>query len=767
MSEQAEPLSGDKSVVIRSDGREWTFPPTETVRVGRDASAHVRLKDDRISRVHLKIRHADGLWWVADEASHNGTWIIGAERLMEEPVPVLPGGLRLRLGHVDGPELLLDTRAAVAAAEPRVLTIGRTHSSDVTVDDPLASRRHAVIEIGKEAFLRDTGSSNGTFLNGKRISGGVLLSAGDRIGIGTSTFTWDGSSVVAAAPQRPVFSARHLEVTTKSGTHLIDDVSITVPAGTSVAVIGPSGAGKSTLLGALTGLRPATRGKVTWNARDLYAEYAQLRLLVGLVPQEDILHRQLTVRRALQFAARLRLPPDTSNAERDERINRVVAEVDLAKQIDQRIDSLSDGQRKRTSIALELLTAPQLLFLDEPTSGLDPGLDVQVMRSLRALAAAGRVVLVVTHSVLSVNECDRVLVLARGGRVAFFGPPADVLPFFGVDDYPAVFAALEDQTWVRRFAHSPAREAYVGGTGVADVPVPAADSPPPPREAPLRQLRTLIRRNFAVVAADRLFAALLVGMPILLALLAHAIPGGAGLSVREAQGDLAQIQQRLIVLVVGAALMGTAFSVREFVVERPIYRREHAVGLSPWAYLFSKVAVLGMLVAVQCTMFTMLALLGQSGPDQALLLGNGSIEIAVAVAAVGFTMTIAGLAVSAVATSTEQTMPALVGMVMAQLVLCGGLFVIGGRPVVEQVAWLLPARFGYAASAATAGLQRSPHPRIDPLFESTPEQWLLDIGVLGLQSCVLLGLAMWALNRSVKRNIWRDARTRRPRKPRG
>lgn len=326
-----------------------------------------------------------------------------------------------------------------------------------------------------------------------------------------------------------MFSARHLETTTKAGAHLIDDLSITVPAGTLVAVIGPSGAGKSTLLGALTGLRPATRGKVTWNGRNLYTEYAQLRFVVGLVPQENTLHRQLTVRRPLQFAARLRPPPDTSIAERDDRVNRVVAEVSLTKQIDQRIGSLSDGQRKRTSIALGLLTAPQLIFLD-----------VQVMRSLRSLADAGRVVVVVTNGVLALDECDRILVLARGGREAFFGPPADVLPFFGVDDYPAAFAALEDQTWVRRYAQLPARQAYGGGTGLADVPVPAADSPPPPREAPLRQFWTLIRRNAAVVAADRLFVALLVGLPMVLALMAHALPGGAGLSVQAAQGDLTQ-----------------------------------------------------------------------------------------------------------------------------------------------------------------------------------------------------------------------------------
>ncbi|WP_255771704.1 FHA domain-containing protein [Pseudarthrobacter sulfonivorans] len=751
MPEQPQPSAAETSLVIRSDGHEWSFTPSETVRVGRGTAAQVRLDDDRVSREHLKIRHSDGLWWVADQASHNGTWILDPDRVMDQPVSLPPGGLRLRLGHVDGPELQLEAKAAGPAAAPRVLTIGRSRSCDVTLDDPLVSRRHAVVDIAGQAMLRDAGSFNGTFLNGKRVEAATPLHPGDLIGVGTSTLTWDGSGVASPTPARPVFSARHLEITTRSGEHLIDDLSMTVPAGQLVAVIGPSGAGKSTLLGALTGLRPATRGKVTWNGRDLYSEYAQLRFLVGLVPQEDILHRQLTVRRALQFAARLRLPPDTGKAERDDRVNRVVAEVNLSKRIDHRIDSLSDGERKRTSIALELLTAPQLIFLDEPTSGLDPGLDLQVMRSLRSLADAGRVILVVTHSVLALNECDRVLVLARGGRVAFFGPPADVLPFFGVADYPAAFAALEDQTWVRRYARSPARKAYGGGTGAVDAPVPAADSPPPRREAPLRQFLTLIRRNAAVVAADRLFVALLVGMPVLLALLAHTFPGGAGLSVRAAQGDLSLIRQKLMVLVVGAAVMGLALSVRELVVERPIYRREHAVGLSPWAYLLSKAAVLGVLVGLQCALFTVLALLGQPGPDQALLLGNGLLEVAVAVAAVGVTVTIGGLTVSAAALTTEQTMPALVALVMAQLVLCGGLFTVAGRAGIEQVSWLLPTRFGYAATAATVGLQRPPLPTVDQLYEPQAGQWLVDMGLLGVQAVALLLLAAWALRLSVTR----------------
>lgn len=271
----------------------------------------------------------------------------------------------------------------------------------------------------------------------------------------------------------------------------------------------------------------------------------------------------------------------------------------------------------------------------------------------------------------------------------------------------------------------------------------------------MRQLWTLILRNAAVVAADRLFVVLLVGMPVLLALMAHAFPGQAGLSVIEAQGDLHQIQQRLIVLVVGAALMGTALSVRELVVERPIYLRERAVGLSPGAYLLSKVLVLGALVAGQCVLFTVLALLGLPGPDDAVVLGHGHVEIAVAVAAVGATMTVFALVISAAATSTEQTMPALVALVMAQLILCGGLFALAGRAGLEQLAWLLPARFGYAATAVTVGLQRPPAPEIDTLYDPTAGQWLINMGLLGVQALVFFLLAAWALHRSATRNSWR------------
>lgn len=754
---------------LSAAGRVWTFDGSRPVVVGRDPRCDVQLADEQVSRTHLALRHEERGWVLRDLGSRNGTCFDGTalpagtrDGAAGAGRPLEPGSEhRVQVGGRDGPELLIRLAsgphrpdADTGPAAERVVVIGRDPGCDVVVaDDPLVSRRHAAIHVtGPDtAEVRDLDSSNGTQRNGTRVVGAAALSAGDTIGVGGTLLTWDGRAASLPRARKAALSARHLAVATSSGKRLLDDVSFSVRAGQLVAVIGPSGAGKSTLLGALTGLRPAGMGRVTWDGRDLYEEYDHLRHLIGLVPQDDVLHRQLTVRRALGFAARLRLPQDTTAAERDERVRQVLAEVGLSEQIDQRIDSLSGGQRKRTSIALELLTAPQLLFLDEPTSGLDPGLDRQVMEGLRVLADGGRVVLVVTHSVLALDQCDRVLLLATGGRVAFYGPPEQLLSFFGVPDHPAVFRALDDPAWVSRFAESPVRRAYVGATSVVVPPPPAGAAPAPMRPAPVRQLVTLVRRNLAVVAADRLFLALLVGMPMLLAVMAHAFPGEAGLSLRAAGGDPAEAQQRIIVLVVGAALMGTALAVREFVAERPIYRREHAVGLSPAAYLASKVVVLGGAVAAQSVAFTLLALLGLPGPDDPRVIPWGRLEIAAAAAAVGLAMAIAALAVSAMARSTDQTMPALVALVMAQLVLCGGLFPLADRAGLEQVSWLLPARAGYAAMASTAGLQPLAGPQPEPLFTPTASQWALDMGMLAAQGVAFLALTAWALARSVAR----------------
>ncbi len=740
-------------LLVCTGGQVRRFGPDRPVRVARDKSADVPVGDPLVSREHLVLECAPAGWILRDAGSTRGTYLDGT-RVVQLLVPPAPEALTVHLGAPDGPAVEIRRQPAAVpeqqappprpAPAPGRITIGRVPECDLPLDDVQVSRRHAELCVeGGRAILRDTASANGTFVNGRRITERELA-IGDRVGIGTTTLVWDGTRLATPGRSDDALVARHLRVATREGKVLLDDVSLSVPDRGLVAVIGPSGAGKSTLLGALTGLRPAASGTVTWRSQDLYASYDALRSRIGLVPQDDTLHPQLTVRRALAFAAKLRLPDDAAEAERAARVDAVLHDVDLVRQADQRIDSLSGGQRKRVSIALELLTAPPLLFLDEPTSGLDPGLDKQVMATMRRLADGDRVVLVVTHSVLNLEHCDRVLLLAPGGRTAFYGPPASLLPFFGASSYAEVFARLEEPGWHTRFIASPEHEQFVGGTD--PVPPPALPEPPPPRTPhPWKQMRTLAHRNLAVVAADRTLLVLLLAMPLALALLARAVEGGSGLAASD-ELSAQEAQQRLTVLVLGGCLMGSALAIREMVKERAVYARERAVGLSPAAYLLSKAVVVAALVALEAFAFTFLALVGLPGPPQPLLLPGG-LEVAVAVAAAAVALGMAGLAVSAAVRSADQTMPALVGLIMTQLVLCGGLIAVAGRSGLDQLSWLAPARFSFAAAASTVGLE----PPAGTLFAESAGGWVLLLLAIGLQCAALLGLCALLLRRSVAR----------------
>ena len=393
----------------------------------------------------------------------------------------------------------------------KVLRIGRAADNDVVVADLRVSRRHAELRRrpGGEYEIADLGSHNGTFLNGQRITTATVTEA-DVIGIGPATFRLVGDELQEFVDAGDIsLDARGLTVTLPSGKVLLDDVSFPLGERCLLGVIGPSGAGKSTLLGALTGMRPATAGSVLYDGRDLYANYAELRHRIGLVPQENILHTQLSAHRALGYAAELRFPSDTSPAERTRRIGEVLGELSLTAHADTRTSSLSGGQQKRVNVALELLTKPSLLFLDEPTSGLDPGLDMSVMEMMSGLARDGRTVIVVTHSVANLNVCDRLLVLVPGGKIAYFGSPADGLRHFGQPGWAQVFRAFEaepDRDWAGEYRRSAYFARYTTVPSAAEHPsaVAVRAAPPPPKsQNRLAQLSTLVRRYLAVIASDR------------------------------------------------------------------------------------------------------------------------------------------------------------------------------------------------------------------------------------------------------------------------
>ena len=703
------------------------------------------VNEQTVSWLHAVFRADGGQWLLEDAGSTNGTFV-GQDRVERAAIT---GPCLIRLGHPDnGPVVSCSLAAAPAGAgltelpatpptqapapaqapaapQPRwaskgpsgimplparVLRIGRAPDNQVVVPDLGVSRYHAELRKTATGYeIADLGSHNGTYVNGQRV-GTAPVTEADVIGIGHATFRLVGGELQEFIDTGDVsLEARGLSVRLPSGKVILDDVSVPLGERCLLAVIGPSGAGKSTLLGALTGMRPATSGSVLYDERDLYADYDELRHRIGLVPQENILHTQLSAKRALGYAAELRFPRDVSKSERQRRIDEVLEELSLTPHRDTRTSSLSGGQQKRVNVALELLTKPSLLFLDEPTSGLDPGLDKSVMDMMADLAHDGRTVIVVTHSVANLNLCDRLLVLVPGGKIAYFGPPEDGLKHFGKPGWAEVFQAFDadpNRDWQAEYRNSKYHERYVtaemnGGAPASRRGAPTPAAPAPAKRNRFSQLSTLCRRYMAVIASDRVYLAVLGILPIVLGGLIQAVPAPKGLGGTGNDGA----SSLLLILVISACFTGAANAVRELVKERPIYSRERAAGLSAGVYLFSKLIILGVISALQAIALVVIGLAGRQLPATGsfltnlplveLLLGMGLLAIA--------SMTL-GLFISAAVNTSEKTMPLLVISVMFQVILTGGVFALAGKAGINQISYLAPSRWGYAATASTTNL---------------------------------------------------------------
>jgi len=489
------------------------------------------------------------------------------------------------------------------------------------LDHPAVSRRHASISQDATAtVITDLGSTNGTFVNRRRVSKPVTLKEEDLIEVGPFRLLFDGKDLIRISRSgHAALIARDIsrEVTnprTREKERILDEVSLVLKPGRVACVVGSSGSGKSTLLNTLSGRRRPSSGEVTLGSLSLHDHFESLKQDIAFLPQSEIIHEQLTVRRALGYAARLRLPKETTESARDAAVQEAVEAVGLAERLDVPVNALSGGQRKRACLASEIIAKPAILFLDEVTSGLDESTDREMMSLLKRLSREGMSIVCVTHTLANLLEfCDDIVVMAPGGLLAYCGSPANALTFFSVDALGEIFPTIDDKG---------AKYWQVKNNSLSDIP-PPSDEPPKltsakaskkstnrPSEA-LHQFFVLVSRNFRLVLADRRSLILAASQSVLVGLLLGYAFGDMGTDAIKAQSEAAM----LLLLGITALWMGCNSAGKEIVGELAIYQRERDMNLSTGAFVLAKFLVIGVFAVLQAILLlATCALLAQEIP---------------------------------------------------------------------------------------------------------------------------------------------------------
>jgi len=655
--------------------------------IGRSTEADLVLSHPEVSRRHCRIIAQGGGFLIEDLGSQRGTIVNGSTITTQTQLtpgdqitlgPVVIGFGKVPVGQQPAaeeasPGEALGAPGTVIYANQAVdriplgkrLVFGRSGEVDVQLNDPMVSRRHAVVEESTDGFrVLDLYSRAGSFVNGRRFDEHQLI-IGDQLQVGPFCFAFTGNElhrILRVSVGKVIATGL---TRTVGGNVILQDVSFVAEPGQFIGILGPSGAGKSTLLGALSGLKPADSGRILINDTDFYGNLNQLRSMFGYVPQDDIVHADLTPLEALTFAARLRLPAGTPRPAIAALVQQTMGSLGLAERKDLRISLLSGGQRKRVSVGVELLRRPPLIFLDEPTSGLDPFSEFKLMELLRRLADTGCTVICTTHVMENVFLMDQIAVLLAG-KLLFQGPPDAARARFGVSRLGALYDTLQT----------------IDPKTVASFSLPEITSPsaPPPTEQrppviPQRRpfaLPILLQRQLAIFKADLKNLIIALGQPLVI-----------GLLVCWVTDKVPLIQ---FFAYFATLWFGCSNSAQEIVKESAIFRRERLVGLSRTSYLTSKFVWMGTIASVQSLVLYACALITTRVP-----LSVAPLEI-VGLLLLGYAATGIGLAISCFTRSALQAVM-LVPLVLIPQILFSGFTVQTDEmdPFVLAVAQVMPS----------------------------------------------------------------------------
>ena len=581
-----------------------------------------------VSRAHCTFYQSDGHWFIFDDNSSNGLNFNGVKIFSQ----MMSDGDKYYIGKNIDERLVIAYSYGEAEASEAIdryklnpngkYIIGRDTSCNLVLDHPSVSRWHCVITgINGEFFAEDNNSTNGIILNGVQLRGRVKLNRMDKITIADTTLIFtDGVLYMQKLKGGVSVSVRNVykKVKTKNGEKFITNgVNLNIEPGEFVAIVGGSGAGKTTLLNCISGMAEFSSGEIFINGENIRTNGQSLRSIMGYVPQNDIVYDNLTLERMLMYSAKLRMPVDTTPAEIRAKIDETLELVELSAHRTTMISRLSGGQKKRASIAVELLASPKLFFLDEPSSGLDPGTEKHLMQMLKRLSETGKTVIMVTHTVQNINICDRLICMGNGGLLCYSGNPAKALDFFGKEDMIDIYDDLNENSKAvsERFAVQEAKIRPDGAKDMGEKLAPKAKTALAPKKF-FKQFLVMTSRYAEIIFNSRSRLLMLVIMPVALTALvciAFQADGNIynymGLSIDRdclpflVAGDTMKL---MFSFSCAAFWIGIFNSVQEISKERNVFEREKFTGVRAVPYVLSKFVIIGVICLVQTVIMQIL-----------------------------------------------------------------------------------------------------------------------------------------------------------------
>ena len=648
--------------------------------LGRDENCQVQISDKIVSHQHAQLIFCEEGLFIQDLSSSNGTYLnriklnnneLTRLNLNDKIQFSISDKIMISVTEFSTQEEAVYSDSIISKFKSKnIVVLGRDKNvCDIVIDNPTISRKHATIVKKKGAYIiSDEGSTNGVFINGRKIRRSVTITKSDVIFIGSHKISLE-EGVSDLNEQLAIYS-NGIEKVYNNSIVGLQSTHLSLTSNKLVAIMGPSGCGKSTLLKALNGDTPPTKGQVFLFDLELTENYEYLKTLIGYVPQDDIVHSQLTVKQCLYYSARLRNIPEENI---ENRITEVLQDLKIEERKNSLISELSGGQKKRVSIALELLAKPLLLFLDEPTSPLDPYVIKEFLDILKELTANGTTVIMVTHKPDDLEYMDEVIFMAEGGAMAYHGDVTTYKKYFEVTSPVDVYNKISGKNaiiWIDRFRNNQNRKStqskqIEGIKNKSNISV-------------ISQFYWLLSRYIKIKTQDKgNFYLMLIQAPIIAVLIC--------MIFSEVTGAVPFISA------IAAIWFGSNNAAKEIVSEMAIYKRERMYNLSIFPYIFSKISVLSLFSIVQSAIYILIIYIYFSNQAVEVRLVN-PIQAFCWMSFVSIVSSLFGLCISSLSKTTEIVMTTVPIVLIPQIMLAGLIAKIGS-PIVEFISYLTLSRW--------------------------------------------------------------------------